>query len=40
MGAPWWAPLAAATQAVGRAFEKLAKDMVTGLARDYKPPPK
>jgi hypothetical protein len=37
---PWWAPLAHATQEVARAFERLAKDMVTGMARDYAPPPK
>ena len=39
MGQPWWAPLAALTAAVGAAFERLAKDMVGGMQRDFAKPP-
>lgn len=37
---PWWAPLHAATVHVAKAFEWIAKDMVSGMTRDYAPPPK
>jgi hypothetical protein len=39
MGQPWWAPLAALTAAVGQAFERLARDMVSGMQRDFAKPP-
>ena len=39
MGQPWWAPLAALTAAVGHAFERLARDVVGGMQRDFAKPP-